>query len=102
VRGDARPEAGDLDQQLGPGETKETDVPGDHVVLPHVIGDRDVDVTLQVCVIGEPPAGLRVEVQLLGLLAPGGAALPRKHRTVEPGRPRRRPRRPEAGDPVLQ
>jgi hypothetical protein len=54
VSGDAGPEAGDLDQQLGADKAQERGIPGDHVVLPDVVGDGDVDVALAVGVVGQP------------------------------------------------
>ena len=62
VRGDAGPEPGDFDEHLRAGEAQECEAPGDHVVLPHVIGDRDVDMTLAVCAIGQLASRHRVEV----------------------------------------
>ena len=51
---DAGPEAGDLDQQLGPDETQERDAASHHVVLPGVVGDGDIDVPLVAGVVGQP------------------------------------------------
>jgi hypothetical protein len=102
VRSNRRPEAGNLDQQLGAGEAQERRVPGDQEVLPDVVGDGDVDVALQVRVVGQPAPGLRVEVQPLGFLPPVRPALPGKHCTVETFGSRRCPGRPEAGVPVLE
>ena len=73
---------------------------GDQVVLPDVVGDRDVDVALQVRVVGQPAARLRVEVQLSG--SPRGrccrSARGTSHRrTRPPGPPRGPPRAARAG-----
>ncbi len=80
---DARPEAGDLEDQLGAVELQELDVVGDLEVLPDVVGDGAADVALQVGVVGHPALRARVQVELLGLLLSVAAALPGKHRPLE-------------------
>ena len=79
VRGEARHEPGNFDDHGTAAEPYELDVARDLVVAPGVVGDRKVDVALPAGVIGEPPPGLRVEVEGLGLLPAVAAALPREH-----------------------
>ena len=52
---------------------------GDLIVLPDVVGNGHVDVALAVGVIGNPPPGVRIQVQRLGFLPAIAAALPRVH-----------------------
>ena len=96
--GDARPEAGDLEDQLRAVELQKLDVVGDLEVLPDVVGDGAADVALQVGVVGHPALRARVQVELLGFLLAVAAALPREHRPLVTRRcwPRRAPR-PGAG-----
>jgi len=88
-RRDARPEARDLEDQLGAVELQELEVARHLVVLPDVVGDRGPDVTLQVRVVRHPVSGARVQVHLLRLLLAVASALPREHRTLETCVPRR-------------
>ncbi len=88
VGGDAGPEAGDLEDHLRPEEAQELEIAAGEVVLPHVVGDRGVDVSLPVRGVGKPVTRCRVEVHRLRLLAPVARALPREHRSVVSGRGR--------------
>ena len=94
-RGEARPEAGDLEDQLGAVELQKLDVVRDLEVLPDVVGDGAADVALQVGVVRHPALRARVQVELLRFLLAVAAALPREHGALEPGAawPRRAPRR---------
>src|SRR5919108_375620 len=84
-RGDARPEAGDLEDQLGAVELQELDVVRDLEVLPDVPGDGAADVALQVGVVRHPAPRSRVQVELLRFLLAVAAALPREHGALVPG-----------------
>src|SRR5919198_6077736 len=78
-RGDARPEAGDLEDQLGAVELQELDIVRDLEVLPDVPGDGAADVALQISVVRHPALGSRVQVELLRFLLAVAAALPREY-----------------------
>ena len=77
---DAGPEAGDLEEDFSAVERQELVVARGLVVLPDVVGDRRVDMPLQVRRIRRPPARARIQVHPLALLATIAAALPRVHR----------------------
>ncbi len=81
VAGDTRPEPTDLEDHLRPVGDHELEVRRGLEVVPDVVGDRRIDVSLEMGRIGQPPAGERIEVQCLGLLATVAAALPRVHGT---------------------
>ena len=83
---DARPEAGDIEDQLRAVGMQKLDVVSDLEVLPDVIGDGAADVALQVGVVGHPALRARVQVERLGLLLTVAAALPGKHRSLVSGR----------------
>ena len=85
--GDARPEAGDLDEHLRAIEGQELDVVGRLVVQPDVVCDRGVDVSLETGVVRDPAAGARVEVDRRGQLGAVRAALPRVRGPVVSGLP---------------
>jgi hypothetical protein len=55
---------------------EERAIAGGLPVAPQVVGDRRVDVALEVAVVGIPSPRHRVEVELLGGLATVAAALP--------------------------
>ena len=46
VPGNACPEAGNLDKHLCPVEGEEVEVTGNLVVVPHIIGDGNIDMAL--------------------------------------------------------
>src|SRR5690606_32234539 len=75
-------EAGDLDEHLGAPVGHGA---GGQVVVPDVVGDGQADVALQVGGVGQPAAGVGVEVEGLGLLAAVAAALPGEHGAVVAG-----------------
>src|SRR5262249_16239876 len=77
---DARPEPGDLEEQLRPIELREFNILRDLKVLPEVVGNGAADVALQVGVIRHPPLRTRIEVAFLRHLFPIAPALPREHR----------------------
>ena len=81
---DARPEAGDLENQLGAVELQKLDIVSDLKVLPDVVGDGAAHVALQVGVVRHPALRVRVQVELLGFLLSVAAALPGKHRALKP------------------
>ncbi len=78
VGGDARPEARDFDQNLGAVEVHELVVFGDLVVMPDVVGDGGIDMTLAIREIGNPAPRTWIEVQFLAFLTAVAAALPGK------------------------
>jgi hypothetical protein len=83
VGGDARPEPGDLEEQLGAELDHEVAIAGHLVVLPHVVGDRDAHVTLAVRRVRKPSARQRIQMEPLVLLAAVASRLPREHRSLE-------------------
>ncbi len=96
---DGGPEPRDLEEHLGAIAGEELHVPRDEEVHPGVVGDCDVDVTLAEGRVGDPVAGLRIQVHDLALLSPVAPRLPREHRPVMPGGGRgttRRRQPPEA------
>ena len=98
----ARPEAGDLEQQLGAVALQKLDIVGDLKVLPDVIGDGAAHVALQVGMVRHPALRARIQVQVLGFLLAIAATLPGKHRAVEPRAARRLARRAEAPIAIQQ
>ena len=62
------------------------------VVLPDIVGNGHVDVALAVGVIGNPPPGVRIQVQRRGFLPTIAAALPWVHGASIAGRLGRPPR----------
>ncbi len=93
----ARPEAGDVEDQLSAVGIQKLDVVSDLEVLPNVMGDGTAYVTLQVGVVGHPALRARVQVKRLGLLLTIASALPGNiaplyPQTLRPARasPRRR------------
>lgn len=102
VGGQGREEPRDLQHDLGAVRGEEVDVVGRLAVAPHVVGDGQPDVALQVRVVGQPASRTGVEVDLLGLLPPVGGALPRVHRAAVPGVGGRAARRGQAPPPVHQ
>src|SRR5690606_13671106 len=76
---------------FGAVERQELPILGDLVVAPDVVGDGGIDVALQVGVVRQPAAGLRVQVQDLGFLAAVAAALPGIHGALETGGARQPP-----------
>ncbi len=93
VAGEARPEPGDLEDELGSVVLQEGAVVRRLVVAPGVVDDGGADVPLQVAVVGIPMAREGVQVQLLGRLAPIAGALPGEGRPHAAGLPRDGPRR---------
>ncbi len=79
VGGETGEEPGDLHQDLTAPVPKKLEVSGHLVVLPDVVGHRDVDMALAAGVVGDPSARPRVQVEPLALLPPVAAALPGVH-----------------------
>ena len=73
----AREQARAFDDQLGAVISQEREITGDLEVLPDVVRDREIDVTLEMGVIGEPATRSRVQMEPLRLLLPVAPALPR-------------------------
>ncbi len=82
---DARPEAGDLKNQLRAVGVQKLDIVRDLEVLPDIVGDGTADVALQVGVVGHPALRARVQVERLRFLLTVAAALPGKHRPLVSG-----------------
>src|SRR5205807_1737804 len=80
--GDRCPQARDLQHHLRAVVTQELLVAGGLVVVPDVVEDRRVDVTLVAAEVRLPGARQRIEVDLLGLLDPLAAALPMPRRAA--------------------
>ena len=81
----ARPEAGDLEDQLRAVGMQKLEVVSDLEVLPDVVGDGAADVALQVGVVGHPALRARVQVERLGFLLAVASALPGEHRSLVSG-----------------
>src|SRR6185437_9757117 len=84
--GDARPKAGDLEEELGSVQVKELGVARGLIVLPDVVGNSGAGVPLAVRVIPYPVPGAGIEKRDIGLFPPVAAALPREHRASISGR----------------
>ena len=97
-----RPEPGDVQHHLRAVAFEERVVAGRLEVVPDVEEDRGVDVPLVAAEIGLPAARQRVEVDALGLLDAFAPALPREHRTPEPGLPGGRPGLPDPAVAIHQ
>src|ERR1044071_4914312 len=80
---DTRPEARDLDDQLGAVSLQKLDIVGDLVILPDVPDDGAPYMALKVSIIGNPAFRPRIQIQFLGFLLAVAAALPWEHGASE-------------------
>ena len=76
VGGDAPPEPGDLQNHFRPVKGQELEIIGHLEIVIDIVGNGRIDVVLQVGVVGNPVARLRIEVDLLAFLPAAAATLP--------------------------
>ncbi len=82
VARNAGPKAGDFKDHLRAVEGHELAIAREHEILPGVVDDGGIDVALPATEVRSPRTGARIEMNLLGFLAPVTAALPWIHGTA--------------------